>query len=161
MDRLSTIEQAFKDVLLTIDQNTVNPSGYVYYNTVTVVNQGDETVGNYPKINIYLDPEEVALSGEQNAYRNTAKFKLICKVIVDDSTPNPTFAINQQMNSLLSDIKYVLSANYQLNGECDRADIVKSSRVYDELNVRLAQLVVYVDVLYSQSRLNPDINACV
>jgi hypothetical protein len=168
IDRLTDIELQMKNVLLEIQSTTTTPNGYTYFNDVTVVNMEDESLmlayGDYPSINIYLDPEETVLSGEQNAYRSIAKYRLVGRVAVDDLTPQPRFAINEKMNTLLSDIKAVLSENFTLNCTCDRADIKRSLRIYNDdtgHNLRVGQLVVGVEVLYSQSRLNPILNACV
>jgi len=168
MDRLTNIEEEFKNVLLEIDTATTLASGYRYLNKVTVVNLEDEGLildeGDFPAINIYLDPDEKIINGDQQSYRSIVKFKLVCKVAVDQLEVNPRFAINTKMNTLLSDLKAVLSYKYQLNCTCDRADIKRSMRLYNadtNNNLRVGQLVLEVDVLYSQSRLNPLLNACV
>lgn len=167
MDRLSQIELELKNVLLGIDSSVTTGNGYTYFNTVTIVNMEDEGLilayGDYPAINIYQDPEVTVLSGDQKAYMSMAKYKLVCKVTVDDLTPQPRFAINEKMNTLLSDIMAVISGNYNLNGVCNRVDIKRSLRLYNDEsqnNLRVGQLIVGLEILYGQSRLNPLLNVC-
>jgi len=166
MDRLTSIELALKDVLLTIDSSVTNTQGYTYYNTVTVVNIDDECIadeyGSYPTIAIYLSPDEQIESGLQGAYRNTAYFNLKCTVVNDPDVSNPRFQINQKMNEVLSDLKERLSSNYHLNETVDLVTIMSSRRQYlnggDEF--RAGDLIVSLKVQYTQMRLNPDRNTC-
>jgi len=164
MDRITDIELQLKNVLLNIDEETPLPN-YTFYNTVTVVNIDDEALaldrGDYPTIAIYLDPNETVLSGEQRAFRNKLSFKIVGSVSNDEPIDMPRFEINQKMNELYSDIKAVLSDNYQLNNSCDRVDIKSSTRKYLNDGLRAGDIEIIIDVYYSQSRLNPNINACI
>lgn len=167
MDRLTAIETALKDVLLTIDSNTTTANGYTYYNTVNVVNIDDEAIadeyGDYPIITIYLEPNEIINAGNQSAFQNTAYFNIKCKVINDAGVENPRFQINQKLNTILSDIKEKLSANYHLNDTCDLVTILNSRRAYlphdDEYHA--GDLYIAIQVQYTQMRLNPNRNTCI
>lgn len=162
MDRVTDIETQFKDVLLSIGDTIPN---YTFYNDVTVVNIDDDALatdrGDFPTISIYLDPNEIVLNGEQRAFRNKLTFKLVGTVCNDEPIDMPKFEINKKMNELWSDLKAVLSHNYQLNNSCDRVDIKTLKRVYLNDGLRAGNIEVSIDVYYSQSRLNPNVNACV
>jgi uncharacterized protein YicC (UPF0701 family) len=85
-------------------------------------------------------------------------FKLECGVTVDGEEDAPKFAINQKMNELLSDIKACISANYHLNDTADLTTILRSKREYTTAgdSYRAGNLIVYLKVHYSQSRLDPN-----
>ncbi len=164
--RLNQIEQGLTDTLLMIRKDTPSSYGYLYLNDITLVNCMDESLAlaytDYPYINFFQTDEQI-LGGEQRAYRSIAKYRLECRVAVDDLTPQPRFAINAQMNDMLDDLKAVLSDNYHLQCNVDRADIKYSRRIYNDEsghNLRVGQLQVDIDILYSQSRQKPDTNAC-
>ena len=68
------------------------------------------------------------------------------------------------MNTLLSDLKAILTEYKNLNCLCDIVMIVKSRRVYNGTKngaLRVGQLIVDIDIKYSQSRLNPNLNVCI
>jgi hypothetical protein len=166
MDLLTEIEVELANVLKLIQSTTTTPGGYTYYNDVTNTNLEDECImidrGDFPSIAIYQDPDEVVLSGEQAAYKNELKFKLVGSVSLDDiESDTPKFDINKKMNELLSDIKQVLSDNYNLNCTCDMVEITRSTRVYNiQADVfRAGDLIVYITVTYMQSRANVN-NRC-
>ena len=151
-----------KEVLLDIRVDTPL-TNYTFYNTVDLVNIDDECVaverGQYPTISIYLEPEERILKGQARAYDNEVYFKLVGSVSLDEETDTPKFEINTLMNTLLSDIKAVISSNYSLNCSCTVCSITRSRRVYntnaDEF--RAGDLIVDLTVRYNQSRNNPNI----
>lgn len=167
-DRLTEIEEALKSVMESINGSTL-PSGYQYYNTVGVVNIDDDAlasdIADFPTVAIYMGEDgETGLEGEQHAYRNEVAMRLVVGVenaplsIVD--TQLPRFEINKKMNTMLSDIKAALSNNYQLNGTCDLVTYVSSERDYTENGnaLRAGDLIVDVNIIYTQSRLNPNEN---
>jgi hypothetical protein len=168
MDRLTQIEANLATQILKIDK-TLQPGGYTYYNNVILVNEEDETIAvaedAYPVVNIYMDPEEIVLSGVSRAFQNKAKFKLTCKVENDVDTSNPKFTINKKMSEIVSDLKQVLSLEQATLGRSvDNVAIKKIIRKYNtgsNDNFRTGDVDVLIEVTYSQSRTNPDINACV
>ena len=168
MDRLSQIEADLATQLITIDK-TLQPEGYTYYNDVTICQQEDESIADvedaYPVINIYLDPEETVLSGVSRAFQNTVRFRLECRVENDVDTDNPKFTILRKMNEIVSDLKYNLSKDQATLGRTvDNIKIVRITRdfaIASNDNFRTGNCNVVIDVNYSQSRMNPDINACI
>lgn len=162
IDPLTNIELEMKNVLLDIVVANPLPSGYVYYNDVTVVNVDDECVaterGDYPTISIYLNPDEKILSGEQHAYFNEVYFNLVCSVSLNDPVDTPRFEINKKMNEMLADIKGAFSANHTLNCACATTELLRSRRVYntngDEF--RAGDIIIDLKVKYMQSRLDPN-----
>lgn len=167
MDRLTTIETALRDVLLTIDKTVTTANGYTYYNTVDVVNIDDEAMadefGSYPMLTIYLNPDERINSGNQGAFMNTAYMDIKCKVINDANVTNPRFQINQKLNTILSDVKEKLSAEYHLNGTVDLVTILSSRRQYLNMGeeYRAGDLFISIKIDYTQRRLNPDQTTCI
>jgi hypothetical protein len=162
-DRVSEIELELKTILEGIDGST-STTGYTYYNDVKSVNIDDEVIADAdPSIVIYQDPEEVILSGVSRAYQNLISITVQCKLALDTEVAYPKFAINTKMNEMLSDIKFAISNNYHLNGSCDMCEIISSSRSYTMTsdNYRAGDLLVKMEITYSQSRLNPNLNACI
>ena len=163
MDMLSFIELNLKETLKRIDMSTPAPSGYPYYNTVTIVNYTDEAsgidYGKYPMLNVYLEPGEDTKRFTANSYINQDRFKIEGKVALLDESDNPRFDINVKMNELLSDIKAVLGNHPTLNCSCDDCFIINSSREYNGNKAdvfRVGQLNVWVTVKYSQLQNNPN-----
>jgi len=162
MDMLSNIEYQMAEVLKKIQIGQQAPSGYPYYNTVSIVNETDEAsaieYGKYPMVSIYLEPSENNNTEYTNAYLNVVQFKLDCKVALIDEVPNPRFAINEKMNTLLSDIKAVFGNYKTLNCSCDMSTILRSNRKYNIKNdlFRVGQLEVYIEVKYTQQLNNPN-----
>lgn len=169
MDRITDITENLKAVLLSIDELTVTPTGYVFYNTVSKVNVDDEAVirglSDFPVIDIIMDDGgEVILSGQQLAYRNSIGFTLRCGVAnTVKQGLSPRREANIKMNEILSDVKFALSYNPTLNNTCDIVHIKSSSREYVDGNSanRAGDLLINIEIEYSQSRLNPSLNACV
>ena len=168
MDRLTQIEADLASQIIGIDKSTQS-SGYVYYNDVTTVNQEDESIPDiedaYPFINIYMEPEVEVMKGLSRAFQSVAKFKLVCCVENDDEFDNARFTINRKMNEIYSDLEYNLSQqNATLGRTVDNIRIGGMQRQYNEGSNdpwRTANAVVIIYVTYSQSRMNPNINACV
>lgn len=172
MDRLTTIESALSTYIQTIQAPTSATSGvYNYYTTTGQVNIEDEVLAldkntNNKMVNytIYLDEPEQNLEWSigQNAYTNQITFKVVAKVHLLGSEGNPKFQINQKMNEVLSDMKYMLYKNHTLGGKCNYVRYSRGERVYNETNNRIltAELTMYITVNYSQSGSNPDLPAC-
>lgn len=185
MDRLSSIENELKNLILTID-GTTQPSGYQYYNDIDICNIEDEGwiasqnyvlsagtgINSYPSVNIYLDPNEKITDHSANVYKNVAYMTLIGRVQNDDSydittsasniPQNSKFMINKKMNELLSDIKHLFGVNFSLNGLCDRCKIVSSKRKYTQDNkvYRTGDIIINLEIEYTQSFSNPNLNVC-
>lgn len=163
-DRITMIEEGLADVLKTINTQTTLHGGYTFKNTVQAVNIDDEAlVPEFPSITIEMDGGERILSGEQHAFRNEVYYKLVCAVSLVEEEASPRRAINKMMNSLLDDVKATLSDNYHLNDSCDVVDILRSSRHYNKSGdvMRAGNLIIFIRITYSQSRLNPNRNCTV
>lgn len=169
MDRITQIETGLQEVLIGIDGTQVGV--YQYLNDVKSVyfEQEDEVVSitksidsGYPNIVVKMDPDETILEGESKAYQNLISYILECKVSLDKPVSNPKQALKTKMNELAQDVKFALSANDHLNDTCDDASITRLSRRYNtEGNaLRSGDLIIYLNVIYTQSRLNPSINVC-
>jgi len=164
MDRITHIETELQKALLTILSTTTLPGDYTYYNDVTVVNVDDEVIaderGDYPTVCIYLDPDEKIISGEQRAFRSKLTFKLVCSVANDDIVDSPRFEINQKMNEMLSDLKALFSHNYHINETVDITNMKTSRREYNTNgdSIRAGDLIVTIECIYTQSRINPNKN---
>jgi len=162
LDLLTKIEEQLALIMKDIKTTTTLPSGYIYYNDVTITNIEDECVatsaGNFPTVSVYQKPNENILSGTQHAYENEVFFELVGSVSLDDPVDTPRFAINKKMNELLSDIKAVLSNNNSLNCSCELVEVLNSTRKYnnDGDEFRAGDLIVNLRVSYTQSRLNPN-----
>ncbi len=179
MDRLSLIEEELKNVILKID-GTLQPTGYTYYTSVDIVNVEDEGwidvqnyvtetsptgLNSYPSINIYLDPREDTYDHTANVYANKDYFRLVGRVQNDSMNivpQNSKFDINRKMNELLSDVKFVIAQNNTLNDTVDRCNLVRSERKYTQDNkvYRTGDIIIYLEVKYTQSFSNPDLNVC-
>lgn len=166
-DLVTTIETELASVLSDIDGSTL-ASGYTFYNSVGAVNIDDECVvddgAGYPALTVSREGSEEVLSGEQHAYRCSIDYEIKCELENDTddlATLSPKRAIKKKMNEMLTDVKAVLSNNYQLNGSCDITSITGSDPIYLENgnSLRAGDLIVYVTIEYTQSRLNPN-NYC-
>ncbi len=166
MDRLTEIEQALEAVFLGIREDTPTEYGHVYENTVTVVNIDDEaildSVSDFPSVCVYLDGDEVILDGQANAYECELPFKFVCSVVNDSVEGLPLFDINRKMNSVLSDVKALISLDNTIGGVCDMVTLTSSKRVYSEDGhaIRAGDIEIYANVRYSQSRSRPKMNIC-
>lgn len=167
MDRITDISEQLAVVMGTIDATAILPSGYTFYSTVGGVNVDDEAILNgvdsYPIIDI--EPSnETTESGNFKAYRNLLSLKLRCGVANTVTRGmSPMRASDIKMNEILSDVKYALSDNPTLNGTCDIIYITGSEREYNTTSSgnRAGDIIITVDIDYSQSRLNPNLNACI
>lgn len=169
-DRITDIETQLGNVLLDIGATGIQ--GYTYLSDVKGVNfeQDDEVLAitrsvvsnGYPTILVTMDPNELILSGEAKAYTSELSYVLDCKVAIADPVPNPKQALKQKMNELAQDIKYCISNNYHLNGTVDEAELIYTTRQYqnDGNTLRSGNLKVGLKVTYTQSRKNPAINVC-
>lgn len=165
-DRITIIEQALADMMLLIQKQSITPAGYQFFNSVNIVNVDDEAVatsyGEYPLVSIYLEEGEDILSGQANAYENQLNFMFRCSVDNDSPIGIPRFEINKKMNTILSDIKAVVSLDPTVGGVCDLITLVSSYRVYatDGNAMRAGDIEINATVIYSQSRSRPDLNVC-
>lgn len=171
-DRLTTIETELQTVLGYIQAPTsASPNVYNYYTSTGTVNIEDEvvsldanTIDRMVNYCIYLDAPEYnqEWSIGQNAYTNQDEFRITARVHNDGSEGNPKFAINVDMNEVLSDIKYLFGRYHTLNGKCSYIKYTRSERRYNPSNNRImtGELDIYVTVIYAQSMSNPDIGAC-
>jgi len=163
-DRITVIETALRDMVLKIRNDTPTPKGYVYFNTVTVTNIDDEAIveeyDQYPTISIYLDPDEEILSGQANSYENELNVKFVCSVSNETPIGIPKFEINKKMNTVISDLKAVISQDTTLGGVCDIINLIRSQRTYadDGDIMRAGDIEIYANVQYSQSRTRPDLS---
>lgn len=172
MDRITTIETTLSTLISTIQVPTSATSGvYNYYTTTGQVNIEDEvlalaknTDNKMVNYEIYINEPEQNLEWSigQNAYTNQVVFRVVGRVHLLGSEGNPKFQINQKMNEVVSDFKYMLYKNHTLSGTCNYARYARSERVYNETNNRImtADITLYIVVNYSQSGNNPDLGAC-
>lgn len=169
VDRITTIEEQLRAVLLSIDASIVKE--YQYLNDVKSVyfEEADQVVSitktinsGYPNIIIRMNPDEDILEGEAQAYQNRISYKLVCEVKMEKPESNPKQALKTKMNTLLQDVKFAISNNYHLNGTCDEATLNRSNRSYndDGNTLRSGNLMIELDIEYTQSRHNPAINVC-
>lgn len=171
-DRITTIETKISDLIKTIVKPTTPVSGvYNYYTTCGTCNIEDEVLSlavnatdklvNYV---IYLEEPEInnEWSIGQSAYTNTLNFRINARVHNVGSESNPKFDINQKMNEVISDFKYLFGANHTLVGTCNYARYLRSTRNVDASNNRIlaGNIDIYVTVNYSQSLGNPNLGAC-
>jgi len=162
MDLITNIETQMVECLKRIDVAVPAPSGYVYYNTVTIVNKTDEACaldfGEYPTIAVYMDTDENNEDAFANAFMNTIRFKIEGNVAITDESDNPRFDIRVKMNELLSDIKAIFGNYPTINCSCDNSHLTNSTRIYNVKNdeFRVGQLEVWVEVQYSQLRADPN-----
>jgi hypothetical protein len=114
---------------------------------------------------IYLYQPEVneVWSIGQSAYTNTLMFRVCGRVHLLGSEGNPKFQINQKMNEVVSDFKYLLGNDHTLGGTCNWIRYVTSERRYNETNNRIftAEVDIILSVNYSQSMKDPTIGACI
>lgn len=163
MDLLTEIEIELSNVMKQINKSTTLNSGYTFYNTVDIVNIEDEAVAveysQYPIVEIYLEPEENYGSNYGRAYRNSAYFKIVGKVALDQEVDNPKFEINRKMNELLSDIKAIITYNLSLNCKAQMVTLLRATRTKNIQHdvFRVGQLNVYLKVEYAQEQTNPNI----
>ena len=172
MDRLTTIETALADLIKTIQVPVTPTSGaYNYYTSTGQVNIEDEVLAlaqntNNKMVNytIYLNEPEQNLEWSigQNAYTNQIVFRIEARVHLVGTEGNPKFQINQKMNEVVSDFKYLLYKNHTLGGKCNFIRYDRSERMYNDSNNRImtADVILYVVVNYSQSGSNPDLPIC-
>ena len=158
-DIITKIEEALANAILKIDGSTT-PNGYTFFNKIVNVNVDDETlVTQYPIVDIFLFNSEGNISGEQMALRNELEFELRCGV-ENSLGGNPRRLADKKMNTILSDIKYILYNDKELWDTCDKVEYVSSTREYNEGNNsrRVADLIIDVRITYTQSISNPTIS---
>ena len=169
MDRITDIEENLATVLYTIQQSYATPTGYIFYSSVGGVNVDDEAIikgtQKFPIVDIEMNEDgETIVEGQQLAYRSEISYTLRCGVSNrSKSGKSPRREANKKMNEILSDVKYALSDNPTLNGSCDRVYMIGSTRYYNDGNSsnRAGDLLINIRIEYSQSRLNPSLNACI
>jgi len=176
MDRITSIETELQTLISTIAVPIITsasppPVGYQYYTSTGTVQIEDEVLSLATNVDskmvnyvIYLDQPEVneEWSIGQCAYTNTLMFRVVGRVHLLGSEGNPKFQINQKMNEVVSDFKYLFGSKHTLNGKCNYVRYMTSERRYNENNNRIftAEIDIILMVNYSQSLNNPDLGAC-
>ena len=161
---ITKIEEELKAQLLTILSTNSLPSGYTYYNDITVVNIEDEAIildrGDYPSINIYLQPRIYPRRSGSDCTEYTLEFVLKCKVAIDDDIADtPQFEINSKLNDLLIDIEACIYSDRTINCSADTCDIIDARRVNTTNGDRFreANLEITLEIKYSSLDNNPTI----
>jgi hypothetical protein len=161
---ITTIEKELQRQLLTIRQANTLPSGYTYYNDVTLVNLDDESIildrGDYPVVNIFLSPVITPYRQGADCTQYTIDVLLKCKVsLEDESSDTPQYEINKKLNDLLIDIEACIYSDRTLNCSADTCDITSVKRV-NTVNgdqMREADLHVSMSIKYISLDNNPNI----
>lgn len=165
-DLITNIEEQIQAKLLTIDSTTPLPRGYTFFKDVTVVNIEDEAVaqsiGDYPTVSVYLEPEETTKDGNFQSYNNTLHFKLVCSVALKADSSGagvPRFLINKEMNQILSDIKALFADDPSINCSCGNSWVKRSVRVYTTNGnaFRVGDINIFLDVQYFQLKDDPTV----
>ena len=173
MDRLTLLENALGDALMTID-GTMQSGGYTYYTKSgsvwiedTALAESGNIDGTY--INHVIEPssddqdevnEEWGLG--QNILTNTATYTITSTIHLDGDESNSKRSARIKTNEILSDIKHCLFVHNTLWQKCNW---VKYNEKYTLMTdngdlINTAKSVVEVEINYSQSMINPDIIAC-
>lgn len=166
VDIITNIEEQIKAKLLTIDSTTTLPRGYKFFKDVTVVNIDDEAVaqsiGDYPTVSVYLEPEETIKDGNFQSYSNVDHFRLECSVGLKPESSGsgvPKFLINKEMNEILSDIKALFADDPSINCSCSNSHIKRGVRVYTTNGnaFRVGNINIFLDVGYYQLKDDPTV----
>ena len=171
MDRLTVIEDNLSSLLKGID-GTLQMSGYQYYTTTGQVEIIDEVLCDElneqnPLVVNYLidiDPDEVktGYTHSQNAYSNQVTYVIKAKVKNMNESTTPKRDIYKVMNAVLSDIKFAIHQSFDLYGNVEFIEYVRSRRVLVENGnaINSGSLLVYLKITYVQLATNPDIPSC-
>lgn len=171
MDRLTSIEEEIKTLLLSINKE-VQPSGYTQYTNTGTVNIDDEVLSlalnetspdddnmsvNYT-ISIDEREEVAGYNLCQNDMSNIIRFKIHCRAHNHPDSTNPKYDINVQLNEALSDLKQLFFVNWELNKQVTKAQ--SDGFLRDETfsgNIIMSKgMNFYLLVEYSQEGNNPD-----
>lgn len=161
MDLLTRIEYNLTNLIQNIEQGS-------YYFNWGPSNELDLAKAEFPCAQIFLENEDCLDETEATSsdmYFQEVIFRIEVYATLDKYIENPRFAINQELNKALSDLKRLLGTNWSLtyNGVAAADTIMyrRSYREYIEHNDVFipSKMLTYWRVRYEQDRLNPDVIA--
>lgn len=156
-DLLTKIEEAMKNAILSMEQ------GLYHFNWLSC-NEEDMAKSSFPVANIYLE-DETSLDDpdgpSNNMYFQEVLFRIEVLVKLEEEYSQPRFAINEQLNLALSDLKRLFGSDYSINGTVDTIMYKDSSREYIQRNDIFlpTKLITHWVVKYEQDRTDPDVIA--
>lgn len=160
-DMLSTIQSG---LISALDNMTISGG----YNSDYDSFQQDDLakVTTWPLINVYMSPDERALSDQSspnmNAIRNEVGFTLECFDKMPTEGSNTDFDVDYVLNDMLHDVKRCIGRNPTLGGLVEYIGYRGSTRTIAAPDIMIPKrLIVTINIMYSQDSREPTVLGCV
>ena len=161
MDLLTRIEYNISNLIQTISQGS-------YYFNWGPSNELDLAKAQFPCAQIFIENENCLDDPDgtsSNMYFQEVIFRIEVYATLDQEIDNPRFAINQELNKALVDLKRLFGNNWSLEYQgvapADTIMYTGMTREYIEHNDVFvpSKMITNWRVRYEQDRTNPDIIA--